>query len=71
MMGNLTNCTSGASGGLIAFGVQSMGMRRELVPWRWLFIIDFYFTIIIDGIGLCIPQLAGIATPRRVSQSRL
>ncbi|CAK7224515.1 hypothetical protein SCUCBS95973_005543 [Sporothrix curviconia] len=54
MMGNLANCTSGAFGGLIAYGVQSMGTRRGLVPWRWLFIIDFCFTLVVGGIGLAI-----------------
>ncbi|KAL1898439.1 hypothetical protein Sste5346_003342 [Sporothrix stenoceras] len=54
MMGNLANCTSGAFGGLIAYGVQSMGTRRGLVPWRWLFIIEFCFTILIGGIGLAV-----------------
>lgn len=31
---------SGAFGGLIAYGIQTMGMRRGLEPWRWLFIIE-------------------------------
>lgn len=31
---------SGAFGGLIAYGIQSMGTRRGLEPWRWLFIIE-------------------------------
>ncbi|CAM1508102.1 Fc.00g049500.m01.CDS01 [Cosmosporella sp. VM-42] len=31
---------SGAFGGLIAYGIQTMGTRRGLAPWRWLFIIE-------------------------------
>ena len=31
---------SGAFGGLIAYGIQTMGERRGLEPWRWLFIIE-------------------------------
>lgn len=31
---------SGAFGGLIAYGIQLMGTRRGLEPWRWLFIIE-------------------------------
>ncbi|RFU74610.1 high-affinity nicotinic acid transporter [Trichoderma arundinaceum] len=31
---------SGAFGGLIAYGIQTMGTQRGLEPWRWLFIIE-------------------------------
>lgn len=31
---------SGAFGGLIAYGIQTMGARRGLEPWRWLFIVE-------------------------------
>ncbi|KAL9567477.1 hypothetical protein ACKAV7_008427 [Fusarium commune] len=31
---------SGAFGGLIAYGIQTMGTRLGLEPWRWLFIIE-------------------------------
>lgn len=31
---------SGALGGLIAYGIQSMGARHGLSAWRWLFIIE-------------------------------
>lgn len=31
---------SGAFGGLIAYGIQSMGTRLGLEPWRWLFIVE-------------------------------
>jgi MFS family permease len=75
MMGNLANCTSGAFGGLIAYGVQSMGTRRGLVPWRWLFIIDFCFTIVIGGIGLAIlpktPEEAWFLTEEEKETMRL
>lgn len=46
---------SGAFGGLIAYGIQTMGTRSGLEAWRWLFIIEgcismtagciFFFTI--------------------------
>jgi MFS family permease len=46
---------SGAFGGLIAYGIQTMGTRLGLEAWRWLFIIEgcismtagciFFFTI--------------------------
>lgn len=50
MMGNLANCTSGAFGGMFAYGVQSMGKRRGLEPWRWLFIVEFCLTLVVGGI---------------------
>uniref|UniRef100_A0A8H7MY37 Major facilitator superfamily (MFS) profile domain-containing protein n=1 Tax=Bionectria ochroleuca TaxID=29856 RepID=A0A8H7MY37_BIOOC len=31
---------SGAFGGLVAYGIQTMGTRLGLDPWRWLFIIE-------------------------------
>lgn len=31
---------SGAFGGLIAYGIQTMGTQRGIEPWRWLFIIE-------------------------------
>lgn len=34
------NCLSGAFGGLIAYGIESMGTRHGLEAWRWLFIIE-------------------------------
>lgn len=40
---------SSAFGGLIAYGVQSMGERRGLAPWRWLFIIEGCISIVICG----------------------
>ncbi|KAF4965346.1 hypothetical protein FSARC_6841 [Fusarium sarcochroum] len=49
MMTNLANCTSGAFGGLFAYAVQSMGTRRGLAPWRWLFIVEFALTAVVGG----------------------
>ena len=54
MMTNLANCTSGAFGGLFAYAVQTMGTRRGIEAWRWLFIVEFCITIVIGGIGWCI-----------------
>jgi MFS family permease len=51
MMTNLANCTSGAFGGLFAYAVQTMGTRRGLAPWRWLFIVEFCLTLVVGGIG--------------------
>lgn len=51
MMTNLANCTSGAFGGLFAWGVQQMGTRRGLATWRWLFIVEFCVTICVGGMG--------------------
>lgn len=50
MMTNLANCTSGAFGGLFAYAVQTMGTRRGIAPWRWLFIVEFAITIIVGGV---------------------
>ncbi len=49
MMGNLANCVAGAFGGLFAYGVQTMGERRGLAAWRWLFIVDFCLTFAVGG----------------------
>ncbi|KAL4783708.1 major facilitator superfamily domain-containing protein [Aspergillus varians] len=54
MMTNLANCTSGAFGGLFAYAVQTMGTRRGLEPWRWLFIVEFCLTAVVGGICLAI-----------------
>ncbi|PVH74234.1 high-affinity nicotinic acid transporter [Cadophora sp. DSE1049] len=45
----LANVTSGAFGGLIAYGIQSMGEQRGLAAWRWLFIIEGVVSIVICG----------------------
>ncbi|KAH8886035.1 MFS general substrate transporter [Thozetella sp. PMI_491] len=49
MMTNLANCTSGAFGGMFAYAVQSMGTRRGIAPWRWLFIVEFCLTMVVGG----------------------
>ncbi|GAB7364275.1 hypothetical protein MBLNU230_g4821t3 [Neophaeotheca triangularis] len=51
MLNNLANCTSGAFGGLFAYRVQSMGERRGLAPWRWLFIVEFCLTAVVGWMG--------------------
>ncbi|SPO04525.1 related to allantoate transport protein [Cephalotrichum gorgonifer] len=38
---------SGAFGGLIAYGIQQKGTRRGLAAWRWLFIIEGSFSLVI------------------------
>lgn len=48
---NLAQCISGAFGGLFAYGIQTMGPRRGLAAWRWLFIVEFCVTIVVGGIG--------------------
>ena len=42
---------SGAFGGLIAYGIQSMGERRGLEAWRWLFIIEGVISIVLCSIA--------------------
>ncbi|RDW91671.1 MFS general substrate transporter-45 [Coleophoma crateriformis] len=42
------NCLSGAFGGLIAYGIESMGTRHGLESWRWLFIVEGAASV-----GLC------------------
>lgn len=51
MTTNVAQCISGAFGGLFAYAVQTMGARRGLAAWRWLFIVEFCITILICGIG--------------------
>lgn len=43
---------SGAFGGLIAYGIQTMGTRLNLAPWRWLFIIEGAVSIFVGCIFL-------------------
>ncbi|RSL53522.1 hypothetical protein CEP51_014878 [Fusarium floridanum] len=38
---------SGALGGLIAYGIQSMGARHGLSAWRWLFIIEGAISLLV------------------------
>lgn len=51
MTTNLAQCISGAFGGLFAYAIQTMGTRRGLAAWRWLFIVEFCITIVICGVG--------------------
>jgi MFS family permease len=46
---NLSNAVSGAFGGLLAYGVQSMGERLGLAAWRWLFIIEGSVSLALCG----------------------
>ncbi|EKJ72338.1 hypothetical protein FPSE_07458 [Fusarium pseudograminearum CS3096] len=41
---------SGALGGLIAYGIQSMGTRHGFSAWRWLFIIEGAISLVIGAI---------------------
>lgn len=52
MTENLAQCISGSFGGLFAYAVQTMGTRRGLAAWRWLFIVEFCITAFVGGIGL-------------------
>ena len=55
----VTNAMSGAFGGLIAYGIQSMGDQRGLQAWRWLFIIEGAISIVICGMSwLTMPKNA-------------
>lgn len=38
---------AGAFGGLIAYGIQTMGDRLGLAAWRWLFIIEGAISIVV------------------------
>jgi MFS family permease len=49
MMGNLSNAVSGAFGGLFAYAIQTMGTRRGLSAWRWLFIIEGCLTFVVGA----------------------
>lgn len=48
------NCLSGAFGGLIAYGIESMGTRHGLAAWRWLFIVEGAASIVLCGICWCL-----------------
>ncbi|KAL3419475.1 nicotinic acid plasma membrane transporter [Phlyctema vagabunda] len=43
------NVMSGAFGGLFAYGIQSMGERRGIAAWRWLFIIEGTVSLVVCG----------------------
>ncbi|PGH09208.1 hypothetical protein AJ79_05737 [Helicocarpus griseus UAMH5409] len=50
---------SGAFGGLIAYGIQTMGDRHGLSAWRWLFIVEGIISLVIGGIAwLTMPKNA-------------
>ncbi|KIX92931.1 uncharacterized protein Z520_11407 [Fonsecaea multimorphosa CBS 102226] len=46
----IASAASGAFGGLIAYGIQSMGARHGLEAWRWLFIVEGIISIVLGGI---------------------
>ncbi|KAI0161789.1 major facilitator superfamily domain-containing protein [Hypoxylon sp. FL1284] len=75
MMTNLANCTSGAFGGLFAYAVQTMGARRGLAAWRWLFIVEFAVTLVVGGVGWCVlprsPEKAWFLTADEKDTMRL
>ncbi|KAJ4137878.1 hypothetical protein NW754_001523 [Fusarium falciforme] len=48
---------AGAFGGLIAYGIQTMGDRLGLAAWRWLFIIE-------GAISVAIGLLCWVSLPR-------
>jgi MFS family permease len=63
---------SGAFGGLIAYGIQTMGTRHGLEPWRWLFIIEGIISLVIGGAALfSIPFSAEQAWFLSVEQAEL
>ncbi|KAK7423496.1 hypothetical protein QQX98_000953 [Neonectria punicea] len=41
---------SGALGGLIAYGIQSMGAQHGLSAWRWLFIIEGAISLVVGAV---------------------
>ena len=43
---------SGAFGGLIAYGIQTMGTRHGLEAWRWLFIIEGIISFVVGAVAL-------------------
>jgi sugar phosphate permease len=52
------NTASGAFGGLIAYGIESMGPRLGLESWRWLFIIEGAISIFLCFFcWLCLPSV--------------
>jgi MFS family permease len=46
---NFSNAVSGAFGGMFAYAIQTMGTRRGLEAWRWLFIIEGAVSLAICG----------------------
>lgn len=49
---NGANAVSGAFGGLFSYGVQSMGTRRGLEAWRWLFILEGIGSMVVCSLCL-------------------
>lgn len=50
---------SGAFGGLIAFGIQTMGDRYGIASWRWLFIVEGIISLVLGGFSwLTLPKNA-------------
>lgn len=47
----MSSTLSGALGGLIAYGIQTMGDQRGIAAWRWLFIVEGAISIVICGIA--------------------
>ena len=47
----VANALSGAFGGLIAYGIQSMGEQHGLAAWRWLFIVEGSISIVLGTIS--------------------
>ncbi|KIX95241.1 uncharacterized protein Z520_09158 [Fonsecaea multimorphosa CBS 102226] len=53
---------SGAFGGLIAYGIQTMGSQLGIAAWRWLFIIEGAVSFVVCSLGwLSLPKSAGEA----------
>ncbi|KAK4501957.1 hypothetical protein PRZ48_007767 [Zasmidium cellare] len=53
---------SGAFGGLIAYGVETMGTRLGLAAWRWLFIIE-------GAVSVALCSMAWFTLPRSSEQA--
>lgn len=47
----VANALSGAFGGLIAYGIQSMGDQLGLSAWRWLFIVEGAISVVLGLIS--------------------
>ncbi|KAF2168368.1 hypothetical protein M409DRAFT_53058 [Zasmidium cellare ATCC 36951] len=58
----MSSALSGAFGGLIAYGIQTMGRQRGLDAWRWLFIIE-------GAISIFICLLAWFSLPKSAEEA--
>ncbi len=47
----VANALSGAFGGLIAYGIQTMGEQHGLAAWRWLFIVEGCVSMVLCGLS--------------------